>query len=211
MKLRNYTALAMLGMSAAAIAHAGTYEDSVQCVGAIKTITGGWPADHPSKVEADALATGWTDYATAWSGAPASQIEADIAASVQEIQAYAISVKGDQAQMQAYLGPISARCQTVPEMPVSRSICKSLSDSELASADMAYNMNAYNQSFDSGDELIATRHAMAEAEDRKGQAETAAAYYAGAPNATTEELMSLLEASADERTALFDRCFAQME
>lgn len=192
-------------------AHAGTYEDSVQCVGAIKTITGGWPADHPSKAEADALAQGWTDYATAWSGAAPEQVQTDIAASVQEIQAYAISVKGDQAQMQAYLGPISARCQAVPEMPVSRGVCKSLSEGELAAADMAYNLNAYNQAFHSGDELIATRQAMADADDRKAEAEAASAYYASAPDATTDELMSLLNASGEERTALFDRCYQQME
>ncbi|MEM5518538.1 hypothetical protein WNY37_16390 [Henriciella sp. AS95] len=211
MKLKSYTALAVLGLSAAMTAQAGTYEDSVQCVGAIKTITGGWPAEHPSKAQADAVASGWTDYATAWSGNTPEKVQADIAASVQEIQTYAISVKGDQAKMQAYLGPMSARCQTVPEMPVSRGVCKSLSDGEIASSDMAYNLNAYNMGFQSGDELTATQKAMAAAEERRAQAEAASTYYANAPGATSEDLLSLLEATAEERTAMFDQCVEQME
>ncbi len=192
-------------------AHASKYDDSIQCVGMINVVTAGWPAEHPSTVQAKELATGWTDYAAALSGAPSDKLEADIAASVAEIQAYAISVKGNEAQMQSYFAPISARCETVPEMPVAAGVCRNIAEGEFAGAEMDYNMNAYNQAFASGDELIETRQQMVAAEERKEQAQSAMNYFSDAPSLTAEQLLELLERSPEERSALLDTCLTQMD
>jgi hypothetical protein len=196
-------ALTCLGASA----HAEGYDDGVECLAFIGVLEQAYGAT-PQSAEAS---SSWRAFIDGVSPLNENSLNADIAARSQTIMSTMAEKSADRAAVGEYLTSFAGKCEKPPAPPIKDAVCKSVAVSVRDGTDFLVSANAYNMTLQSGAEYEASRKEMLEAKARLAEAEKAVAHYDGAPKASSEELLMILQTDTEGRDAMLDQCIAQMK